>query len=142
MIMRASQTNTSLVYRDNSGGAPMSARHSQTKSPPQTPETAASMYYFNIRSDRALKEDPEGSILPDLKAALEEALARARHSLTEGHRNGHDRQGWRIEIMDHAHQHLMTVAFTEAYLCEWPRRTKTRTEDVQSSWPMDRRAGP
>jgi hypothetical protein len=90
-----------------------------------TPTSAGSLYYFNIRSDRTLKQDPEGSTLPDLKAALQEALALARLSLKIGDRKGQDRRGWRVEIMDRANEHLMSVAFTEADLCEWPRRGKS-----------------
>ena len=116
--MHATQTDTSLARWDNDGGAPQAARHSRTKSRRMMPQTAGSLYYFNIRSDRALKEDPRGSTLPDLKAALEEALARARHSLTRGDRKGEDRRGWRVEITDGTRQHLMSVAFTETYLCE------------------------
>ena len=129
--MCASQTDTSLAQWNNDGGAPKAAGHSQTKSPLPTREKPGSLYYFNIRSDRALREDLRGSTLPDLKAALKEALARARHSLTRGDRKGEDRRGWRVEIMDRSHQHLMTVAFTETYLCEWPRRSRSRIEGAQ-----------
>ena len=129
--MHPFRTDTSLARWDSDGGAPKAARHSQTKNPPPTPKKAGSLYYFNIRSDRALREDPRGSTLPDLKAALKEALARARHSLTRGDRKGEDRRGWRIEIMDRAHQHLMTVAFTETYLCEWPQRSRSWIEGAQ-----------
>jgi hypothetical protein len=132
MIMCASRTNTSYDYWDDDGGAPKLTHQPQTKSPPPTPDAAGSLYYFNIRSDRSFKEDPEGSTLPDLKAALQEALALAHRSLKVGDRKGQDRRGWRVEIMDRANEHLMTVAFTEADLCEWPRRSKGSPRVVQS----------
>jgi hypothetical protein len=124
LIMRASRTDTSLGRWDNDGGAPKARRYSRSeRSPPARPETSA-LYYFNFRSNRALMDDSEGSTLPDLKAALHEALTLASQSLAEGYHKGEDRRGWRVEIMDRANQHLMTVAFTEACLCKWPRRGK------------------
>jgi uncharacterized protein DUF6894 len=124
MIMRAARTDTSLGRWDNEGGAPKSHRRSQNeRSPPARPATSA-LYYFNSRSAHALLDDPEGSTLPDLKAALHEALTLASQSLAEGYHKGEDRRGWRVEIMDRANQHLLTVAFREVGLCKWPRRGK------------------
>ena len=120
--MCPSQTDTSLGRWDNEGGAPRAARRLRAKSAAPTPEAAGSLYYFNIRSDRTFKEDPEGSTLPDLTSALQEALTLARRSLKVGDRKGQDRRGWWVEIMDRANEHLATVAFTEADLCEWPRK--------------------
>ena len=113
---------------DDEGGAPHSGHPSHEPHLAPKHEVEPALYYFNIRSDHARKEDLEGTTLPDLKAALEEALARARHSLTRGDRKGEDRRGWRVEIMDGTRQHLLTVAFTETYLCEWPRRSRGRIE--------------
>ena len=123
--MLTSHMHTSLARWDNDGGAPKAARYSRGRRPPMTPTSAGSLYYFNIRSDRTLKQDPEGSTLPDLKAALEEALALARRSLKIGDRKGQDRRGWRVEIMDRANEHVMTVAFAKADLGEWPRSGKS-----------------
>ena len=124
MIMRAARTDTSLGRWDNDGGAPKARHRSQSeRSTPDCLATSA-LYYFNIRSARTLMDDPEGVTLPDLKAALHEALTLASQSLAEGYHQGEDRRGWRVEIMDRANQHLMTVAFTEACLCQWPRRGK------------------
>ncbi len=123
--MCPSQADTSLGRWDNEGGAPRAARRLRAKSAAPTPQAAGSLYYFNIRSDRTFKEDPEGSTLPDLTSALQEALTLARRSLKVGDRKGQDRRGWRVEIMDRANEHLATVAFTEADLCEWPRKGKS-----------------
>jgi hypothetical protein len=79
------------------------------------------VYYFNIRSDRALIQDTKGCALPDLEAALQEAIALAHTSIAEGNRIGQDRRSWRVEIMDQAQEHVMTLVFAEAYQCGWPR---------------------
>jgi hypothetical protein len=122
--MFGSQRNTGPTYSSTDSSTLKPSHHAQTTSPALTPDAAGVLYYFNIRSDRTLKQDPEGSMLPDLKAALQEALALAHRSLRAGDRKGQDRRGWRVEIMDRTNEHLMSVAFTEADLCEWPRRSK------------------
>ena len=115
--MFTSQMDTSLARWHNDGGAPKAVRDFRTGKPRILSEPAGSLYYFNIRSDRTFKQDPEGSTLPDLNAALQEALALARRSLKVGDRKGQDRRAWRVEIMDRGNEHLMTVVFAEADLC-------------------------
>ena len=119
--MHASRTDSSLQRWDNEGGAPQVRRSPRAKRSAPAPQATSALYYFNIRSDRTLIEDPDGLTLPDLKAALQEALDLARQSLTEGNRRGQDRRGWWVEIMDRANEHVMTVVFTEAYSCAWSR---------------------
>ena len=121
--MHASRTDGSLQRWDNKGGAPRVRRTSKRGSSAPALQATSALYYFNIRSDRTLIEDHEGLILPDLKAALQEALALARQSLTEGDQRGENRRDWRVEIMDRANEHVMTVAFGEVYSCDWSRGT-------------------
>ncbi len=132
IVMRAPRTDSSLNRWNDEGGAPNVPRSSRIRRSASPPQATSALYYFNIRSDhtlnsrsdRTLIEDPEGLTLPDLKAALQEALAIARHSLTEGNRQGENRRNWRVEIMDRANEHLMTVAFNEVYSCEWSRGSR------------------
>ena len=123
--MQARQIEPHLQRREEdskSGGVRRSAAKQL-----QTPSQAASTrYYFNIRSDRTLVEDTKGRGLPDLAAAFQEALALAQASIEEGNHIGQDRRSWRAEILDQAHEHVMTLVFAEAYQCEWP---KGRQED-------------
>ncbi len=121
--MHASRTDSSLQRWDNEGGAPRVRRPSKRGSSAPAHRATCALYYFNIRSDRTLIEDPEGLTLPDLKAALREALTLARQSLREGDRRGENRRDWRVEIMDRENEHVMTVAFGEVYSCEWSRGT-------------------
>lgn len=112
---------SSLRRWEDEGGAPKAHRRSRSKHPVSSPHPNTALYYFNIRTDKGvLDDDPEGLTLPDLKAALHEALALARHSVAEGDRTGSDRRGWQIEIMDRANQHLLTVKFSEVTGLELP----------------------
>jgi hypothetical protein len=99
---------------DDEGGAPRSGHHSGEPhlSSPHEAETA--LYYFNIRTESGVVEDPEGGTHPDLQAAREKALASARDIIAEGDREGEDRRSWRFEIMDRANEHALTVMFSEA----------------------------
>ncbi len=110
--MHASRTDSSLNRWDDEGGAPKVRRSLRTKCSTPAPQATSALYYFNIRSDRTLIEDPDGLTLPDLKAALQEALDLARLSVTDGIRRGDDRRGCRVEIMDLANEDVMTVFFT------------------------------
>ena len=111
--MRTPRVSNSLRRWEDEGGAPMAHRRSRKPISP-SPEAGTSLYYFNIRTDKgALYDDPEGLTLPDLTAALHEALALARDSLAEGHQKAKDWRGWRVEIMDRSNEHLLTVAFAE-----------------------------
>jgi hypothetical protein len=71
------------------------------------------LYYFNLRTESGLIEDPEGDTYASLQAAREDALVKARAMIAEGNQKGEDRRGWRFEIMDRANQPVLTVAFAE-----------------------------
>ena len=96
---------------DDEGGAPRS-HHSRKPHPPSKAEPA--LYYFNVRTEGGVIEDPEGEVYPDLQAVRAAAIAKARGMITEGDQKGEDRRGWRIEIMDRANQPVLTMMISEA----------------------------
>ena len=98
---------------DDEGGAPRSGHPSQE--PPFAPERKAepALYYLNVKTDSDVIEDPEGDTYSSLQAAREDALAKARDMIADGDQKGEDRRSWRVEIMDRANQHVLTVAFSE-----------------------------
>lgn len=118
--MGATRTSTSLGRWDNEGGAQGARPNARHAASPRT----SALYYFNVRSDGALMDDPEGSTLPNTEAAIDQALALARDSLADGARNGEDRRSWHVEIMDRGNQHLVTVRFADACTCVWPRENE------------------
>jgi hypothetical protein len=121
LTIRTHRPPSSLRPGEDEGGAPRAQRRSRTKRPSPPSDAKTAVYYFNVRTDvGVLKEDPKGLTLPDLKAALYEALALARRSLVAGVRKGKDRRDWQVEIMDPANQHLLTVKFSEATPFEGP----------------------
>jgi vacuolar-type H+-ATPase subunit H len=71
------------------------------------------LYYFNIRTEDGLVEDPERNKYPDLQAARAAAVAQAQDMITEGDQKGQDRRSWCVEIMDRANQQVLTVAFSD-----------------------------
>jgi hypothetical protein len=97
---------------DDEGGAPRSGHHFAEQSLPH-PKTETALYYFNVRTDSGVIEDPEGDIYPDLQAVRDVAIARAHNMITEGDQQGEDRRSWRFEIMDRANQHVLTVGFSD-----------------------------
>jgi hypothetical protein len=98
---------------DDEGGAPRSGH--PTHEPPRAPEHEAepALYYFNVRTESGVIEDPEGVTHSSLQAAREAALAKARAMIAEGDQTGADRRSWRFEIMDRANQQVLMVAFSE-----------------------------
>lgn len=98
---------------DDEGGAPRSGRHF-SESPPSQVETKPALYYFNVRTETGLIEDPEGDVYADLQAARAEALVMAREMIAKGELADEDRRGRRIEIMDRSNQLVLTVMFPEA----------------------------
>ena len=119
--MRSKRVDSSLRRWEDEGGAPLAHHRARTKpvSPSLTEDTA--LYYFNIRTEAGvLDTDSEGLTLPDLTAALDEALALARQSLLEGSSNGKDRRHWQVEITNPSHQHLLTVKFAEVPAFDLP----------------------
>ncbi len=101
---------------DDEGGAPRSGHpsHELPSAPEHGAETA--LYYFNIRTEDGLVEDPEGNTYPDLRAAREAAVAEARDMIREGDQKGEDRRSWSVEIMDRANQQVLIVAFSEVLI--------------------------
>ncbi|WP_442981361.1 DUF6894 family protein [Rhizobium sp. S152] len=59
-----------------------------------------SKYYFDIRSGSSLKQDPDGSDLPDIHAARAEGLLSARELVAEHIRCGEAIGGKALEIRD------------------------------------------
>ena len=99
---------------DNEGGAPRSGHPSHEPHPAPAHEAEPALYYFNLRTESGLIEDPEGDTYSNLQAAREDAIAKARDLIVEGKQKGEDRRGWRFEIMDRANQPVLTVMFAEA----------------------------
>jgi hypothetical protein len=99
---------------DDEGGAPRSGHPSHEPHPPAMHEAEPALYYFNVRTESRVIEDPEGDIHPSLQAAREAARAKARALIAQGDQRGEDRRSWRVEIMDRANQPVLTVAFSDA----------------------------
>jgi hypothetical protein len=93
------------------GGAPRS-HLSRKPHPPSKGEPA--LYYFNVRTEGGVIEDPEGDVYSDLQAMRVAATAKVRDMITKGDQKGEDRRSWRIEIMDRANQPVLTMMFSEA----------------------------
>jgi hypothetical protein len=96
---------------DDEGGAPRSHR-SRKPHPPSKGEPA--LYYFNVRTEGGVIEDPEGDVYSDLQAMRVAATAKVRDMIAEGDQKGEDRRSWQIEIMDRANQPVLTMMFSEA----------------------------
>jgi hypothetical protein len=69
------------------------------------------LYYFHIRNGDKLERDPDGMELPDMDAALAEALTVARELLGEISDLGREAV---IEVADEAGQTLLTLPFSDA----------------------------
>jgi hypothetical protein len=98
---------------DDEGGAPRSGHPSHEPHRAPQHEVEPALYYFNLRTESGLIEDPEGDTYASLQAAREDALVKARAMIAEGNQKSEDRRGWRFEIMDRANQPVLTVAFAE-----------------------------
>lgn len=96
---------------DDEGGAPRSHR-SQKPHPPSKAEPV--LYYFNVRTEGGVIEDPEGQVYSDLQAMRVAATAKVRDMIAEGDQKGEDWRSWRIEVMDRANQPVVTMMFSEA----------------------------
>lgn len=73
------------------------------------------MYFFNVRRRSEVISDPEGQELPDLDAALTEAIEGARDLAADSVRSGESLDLTDcFEITDDAGQLLATVRFCEA----------------------------
>ncbi|MFL5531119.1 MAG: DUF6894 family protein [Gemmatimonadales bacterium] len=69
------------------------------------------MYYLHIRNSDKLEIDPDGTELPDLDAAVVEALKVARELVGEVDDLGRDAV---IEIADGSGETILTVPFSDA----------------------------
>lgn len=72
------------------------------------------MYFFNLRQDDGLLEDPDGSELPDLAAAYREAIEGARDILAAYVKAGTVVDGQVFEIVDAWGKILMLVPLRDA----------------------------
>lgn len=98
---------------DDEGGAPRSGHPSHEHHLAPQHEVEQALYYFNLRTESGLIDDPEGDTYPNLQVAREDALTKARDMIVQGNQKGEDRRGWHFEIMDRANQPVLTVAFAE-----------------------------
>jgi hypothetical protein len=71
-------------------------------------------FYFHIVDGSTTIEDPDGSELSDLDAAISEALQSARHLLADKVRAGEVVDGQKFEIRDGGGTLLATVPFRDA----------------------------
>jgi len=71
-------------------------------------------FYLHIVDRATIIEDPDGSELPDLEAAIAEALQSARHLLADKVRAGDVVDGQKFEIRDSHGILLATVPFRDA----------------------------
>lgn len=71
-------------------------------------------FYFHQRTRDGLVEDPDGSDLPDLAAAVSEALVAARQLWAESILQQRDRAGESFEITDEQGQVLASVLLRDA----------------------------
>ena len=69
------------------------------------------LYYLHIRNGDKLEVDPDGTELPDLEAALTEALKVARELVDEVADLGRDAV---IEVADRSGETILTVPFSNA----------------------------
>jgi uncharacterized protein DUF6894 len=99
---------------DNEGGAPRSGRYSAQNASFLPAEWHRALYYFNVRTENGVVDDPEGSTHLSLRAARDQALSEARRILAEGGVKGEDRRGWSFEVTDRANHPVLTVRFSEA----------------------------
>ncbi|WP_445504597.1 DUF6894 family protein [Microvirga sp. G4-2] len=111
---RRSSQRQDLKRWESEGGAPRSGRRFHDPNPAPLPKAEPALYYFNIRTESGVIEDPEGNVCPDLQSAREKALIDASDIILKGDRLGEDRRGWCFEIMDRANQHVSAVPFSEA----------------------------
>jgi hypothetical protein len=75
---------------------------------------AMQRYFFHYRRDGDIYQlDEEGTVLPDLEAVRDEALASARELMKEGI-PGREADGSMFEIEDERGARVMTVPFREA----------------------------
>ena len=72
------------------------------------------LFYLHSRCDGVLVEDPDGSELPDVATAREEALAAARELWAEAIFAGHDLSNCQFVVADALGQQHFIVPFIDA----------------------------
>jgi hypothetical protein len=72
------------------------------------------LYYFHMRCEGVLDEDPEGIELPDLAQAKNAALEGAREIMAERLKHGIPMNGSQFEVTDNAGNLLHVLKFTDA----------------------------
>jgi hypothetical protein len=77
-------------------------------------ETSVSKFYFNVIAGDGTREDVEGTELPSLDHARDEALRDARALMSDAVLNGEDISSRRLEIFNEEGKLLLTVPFTDA----------------------------
>jgi hypothetical protein len=76
-------------------------------------KTTVPRFYLHIRSQDELIPDPEGTELPEIAAAVQEAVKGARSLLSADVLEGMLRLDASIEIHDSEDRHLATIRFDE-----------------------------
>ncbi len=71
-------------------------------------------YFFHVRANDGLVEDPERIECADEGSIREEAIEGARQLMAEHIRKGVDVSDWSYEIVDEHDRPVMTVAFSQA----------------------------
>lgn len=71
-------------------------------------------FFFNVISGKNVLDDPEGSELPSLDQAIEEARKDARALMSEAILQGRDISEGRIIIRNKQHDLLKVVRFSDA----------------------------
>lgn len=71
-------------------------------------------FFFHIRDGATLIEDPEGSVLPNIEAAREEAMQAARQILASKILAGEVVDGQTFEIIDETGAMCATLPFKDA----------------------------
>ncbi|HEX4174090.1 MAG TPA: hypothetical protein VHY82_16600 [Acetobacteraceae bacterium] len=70
-------------------------------------------FYFNLQTDGAVSEDPEGTDLPDLEAARQEATNAAREMAAAAVRASNENPADCILIADASGRVLVTVSLAD-----------------------------
>lgn len=70
-------------------------------------------YYFNVVAGHGVREDLEGSDLPDLEHAWAEAIEDARSLMSDAVLRGEDISCRRLDICNEAGEVLLTVPFKD-----------------------------
>ena len=73
-----------------------------------------SRWFLHVHDGTVAFLAPEGSELPDLAAAREEASIAARELVADGLRGNENRTDWRIEVADETGASVLVVPFTDA----------------------------